>query len=169
MRTLICDSSAWIELEKYDLLAKTVDTDLEIAVPDLLLSQKFVSIGCYNLQEPDDCPFRVCRLDPEGVAMSSRFRSTNPALSVLDSFAVAIAKQEDRCLLTVDKAVQTAARTSGVRHRNVLWLVDRLDCLCALSRSEMVYVFQAMLNEPRSTVSQGEIRSRLVNIKARVS
>ena len=161
MNTLVCDSSALIELAKRDLLAKMFETDFELAVPDLLFCQDFIQFGAYNLKDLSNLGFHVQCLDPKGVALSSHFRLTKPALSVLDSFALAIAKQENWCLLTEDITARTVASSEGVRHRNVLWFVDNLNHTGALSRAQAINVLESMLNDPRSTVSKSEIRSRL--------
>ena len=161
MDILVCDTSALIELAKRDLLAKMFKTDLKFAVSDFLFSRNSIKFTANNLKDLGDFGFRVQRLDPEGVALSLRFRLANPALSVLDSFALAIAKQKNWFLLTEDITALNVARSESVRHRNVLWLVDNLNDLGVLSRAQTINVLQSMLNDPTSTVAKNEVRLRL--------
>ena len=94
MDILVCDTSALIELAKLDLIAKMFKTDLKFAVSDFLFSRNSFKFAQNNLKDLRNFGFRVQQLDPQGVALSLRFRSAKPALSTLDSFAIAIAKQE---------------------------------------------------------------------------
>ena len=52
-------------------------------------------------------------------------QSERPALSLVDSFALALADRQGWHILTEDRIMRTVAESKGIEHRDALWIVDR--------------------------------------------
>ena len=100
MKVLVSDSSILIEFSKRELLDKMFHLELQFAVPDLLFHEELIDLGAYSRQDLLDFGLRVESLDAEGVEAAIAYQSERPALSLVDSFALAVAAQRGWNLLT---------------------------------------------------------------------
>ena len=94
MKVLVSDSSILIEFSKRELLDKMFHLELQFAVPDLLFHEELIDLGAYSRQDLLDFGLRVESLDAEGVEAAIAYQSERPALSLVDSFALAVAANE---------------------------------------------------------------------------
>ena len=93
MKVLVSDSSVLIEPSKHDLLEKMFELDFQFAVPDLLFHEELIDLGRYSRQDLLDFGLQVEALGPEGVECAVSYQSRRTALSLVDSFALALAGQ----------------------------------------------------------------------------
>ncbi len=66
------------------------------------------------------------------------YQDERPALSLVDSFALALASHQGWPLLTEDRAMRSVADSKGIAHLDALWIIDNLldtGILSASSRS----------------------------------
>ena len=91
MKVLVSDTSVLIDLERGSLLETAFRLPYEFAVPDLLYEQE---IEDYNGAELLALGLRVEELNEHAVAAALDFRRRQSALSLPDSFALALAQVE---------------------------------------------------------------------------
>ena len=121
MKVLVSDSSILIEFSKRDLLDKMFQLDFEVAVPDLLFHEELIDLGPYSRRDLLGLGLRAESLDAEGVKAAIGYQSERPALSLFDSFALALASHQGWNLLTKDRTMRSVAQSKGISHRDALW------------------------------------------------
>ena len=92
MKVLVSDGSILIEFAKRDLLDKMFDLEFEFAVPDMLFHEELIDLGSFSRQDLLDYGLRVEPLNAEGVQSANSYQVERPALSLVDSFALALAE-----------------------------------------------------------------------------
>ena len=100
MKVLVSDSSILIEFSKRELLDRMFQLEFEFAVPDLLFHEELIDLGAYSRRDLLGLGLRVASLDPEGLEMAIAYQSERPALSLVDSLALALASHQGWNLLT---------------------------------------------------------------------
>ena len=161
MKVLVSDSSILIEFSKRELLDKMFDLELQFAVPDLLFHEELIDLGSYSRRDLVGFGLRVEALDAEGVELAIAYQSERPALSLVDSFALALADHQGWHLLTEDRIMRTVAESNGIAHLDALWIVDRMQASSILSASQVVAVLEAMRDDPRCPVPKPELAARI--------
>ena len=106
MRILVSDTSVLIDLERGQLLEAAFDLSWEFAVPDLLYKRE---LRAYNGPHLLKLGLRVESLDGDGVRTALVYQTRAPALSLADSFALALAKINKWTLLAGDGEVRKLA------------------------------------------------------------
>ena len=91
MQVLVSDSSILIEFSKREILHKMFELDFEFAVPDLLFHEELIDLGPFGMQDLLGFGLRVESLDATGVELAGAYQSERAALSLVDSFALALA------------------------------------------------------------------------------
>ena len=89
MHILVSDTSVLIDLERGQLLEATFGLTWKFAVPDLLYKRELRS---HNGPQLLRLGLRVESLDGDGVLTALGYQARVPALSLADSFALALAK-----------------------------------------------------------------------------
>ena len=161
MRTLVCDSSVLIELSKHRLLDKLFELGLTFAVPDVLFSGELVYLGTYSRNDLLAFGLRVESLDPNGLEIAIGFRSRRRALSLVDSFVLALASQRGWGILTEDRAMRDVAKSEGIGCYDTLWVIDNMVDAGVLDAGRFGEALQAMLDDPGCPVPNSELARRL--------
>ena len=161
MRVLVSDSSVLIELAKRELLDKMFELEFQFAVPDLLFDEELIDLGAYSRQDLLRFGLRVEALDTEGVTMAISYQSIRRALSLVDSFALALAKQQGWNLLTEDRVMRSFARSEEIPHYDSLWVIDKMSDAGILTPVTVLKVLEAMRDDPRCPVSKRALARRL--------
>ena len=161
MKVLVSDSSILIEFSKRVLLNKMFQLEFQFAVPDLLFHEELIDLGVYSRQDLLRFGLKVESLDGEGVEKAIAYQSERPALSLVDSFALALAAHQGWHLLTEDRAMRSVAESKGIAHLDALWLIDRILDAGILSASQVVAVLEAMRDDPRCPVPKLELAARI--------
>ncbi len=166
MTVLVSDSSVLIEFSKRRVLREMFELDIQFAVPDLLFHEELLDLGQYS--RPDLLTFglMVESLDSEGVRAALVFQSKRPALSLVDSFALALASYRGWSLLTEDRVMRTVAESEGVVHRNALWVIDEMLQTGVLSSAQVISVLRAMRDDPRCPVPKRVLTLRIHQLGA---
>jgi hypothetical protein len=157
MRVLVSDTSVLIDLERGGLLEATFRLDWEFAVPDLLYKRELRDFNGPALQQ---LGLRVEALDGDGVMTAVDYRRRVPALSLADSFALALAKINDWTLLAGDGALRNLAAAEGVDYHGVLWVLDQL-LQSGFAAGTLHRALTAIAGHPRCRLPAREIRERL--------
>ena len=160
MKVLVSDSSILIEFSKRELLDKMFQLEFEFAVPDLLFHEELIDLGAYSRRDLLGLGLRVESLDAEGVEAIA-YQSERPALSLVDSFALALAERQGWHLLTEDRTMRSVAQSKGIAHRDALWAIDSMLGAGILSAPQVVAVLEAMRNDPRCPVPKAELAVRI--------
>ena len=161
MTILVSDSSVLIELSKRVLLDGMFELQFQFAVPDLLFEEELIDLGIYSRQDLLDLGLQVEALDTDGVATAMSYQSRRPALSLVDSFALALASLRGWELLTEDRGMRSFAQSEGIPHHDVLWVIDHMSAAGILDPSQVIVALEAMQDDPRCPVSKHELRIRL--------
>ena len=161
MKVLVSDSSILIEFSKRELLDKMFQLEFEFAVPDLLFHEELIDLGAYSRRDLLGLGLRVGSLDAEGVEVAIAYQSERPALSLVDSFALALAERQGWHLLTEDRTMRSVAQSKGIAHRDALWVIDSMLGAGILSAPQVVAVLEAMRNDPRCPVPKAELAVRI--------
>ena len=161
MKVLISDSSILIEFSKRELLDKMFALEFEFAVPDLLFREELIDLSLYSRQDLTGFGLREESLDAEGVELAIAYQSERPALSLVDSFALALADRQGWHLITDDRTMRSVAESKGIAHMDALWVVDRMLDDGILSTSQVVAVLGAMQNDPRCPVPRADLAVRI--------
>ena len=123
MRVLVSDTSVLIDLERGSLLETAFRLPYEFAVPDLLYERE---IKDYNGAELLALGLRVEELDEHAVTAALEFRRRKSALSLPDSFALALAQAQSWMLLTGDGTLRALADEEDVDCHGTLWMFDQM-------------------------------------------
>ena len=165
MKVLVSDSSILIEFSKRELLDKMFDLKFQFAVPDLLFHEELIDLGRYNRQDLLGLGLRVESLDPEAVEEAIAYQSKRPALSLVDSFALALANRQGWHLLTEDRIMRNVAQSEGIPHRDALWVIKSMFNAGILTTAQVVAALEAMQDEPRCPVPKPELTVRIRRLK----
>ena len=166
MQVLVSDSSILIEFSKRELLDMMFELEFQFAVPDLLFHEELIDLGAYSRQNLLGFGLKVESLDAEGVEMAIVYQSERPALSLVDSFALALAAHQGWHLLTEDRTMRSVAQSKGIVHLDTLWVIDNMLVAGILSASQVVAVLEAMRDDPRSPVHKPDIALRILRLSA---
>ena len=161
MKVLVSDSSVLIEFSKRDLLDRMFELEFRFAVPDLLFHEELIDLGAYSRQDLLGFGLRVESLDSEGVDAAIAYQSKRPALSLVDAFALALAKYQGWQLLTEDRVMRSVARSEGIVHRDSLWIIDSMMTAGILPKAQVVATLKAMRDDPRCPISTRELALRI--------
>ena len=161
MKVLVSDSSILIEFSKRELLDKMFQLDFEFAVPDLLFHEELIDLGANSRQDLLGFGLRVESLDAEGVETAIAYQSERPALSLVDSFALALASHQGWNLLTEDRTMRSVADAKGIAHLDVLWVIDNMLDAGILSASQVLAALEAMREDPRCPVPKPKLAVRI--------
>lgn len=164
MTVLVSDTSVLIDLERGGLLEAIFLLEYEFAVPDVLYRQemkgewgdRLVGLG-----------LRVEEVSQSGVAKAVRYRSERPALSVPDSFGLALAEERRWTLLTGDRDLRELAESESVECHGVLWLLDRMEEAGVPNIRRLLEGLRAISCHPRCRLPRREIAIRLERYESR--
>ena len=161
MKVLVSDSSILIEFAKRELLDKMFALDFEFAVPDLLFHEELIDLRSFSRQDLLDYGLRVEALDAAGVQTANAYQIGRPALSLVDSFALALADLQEWQLLTEDRTMRSVAESKGIVCLDALWVFDSMLDAGILSASQALVAFEAMRDDPRCPVPKPELIARI--------
>ena len=149
MKVLVSDSSVLIEFSERGILDRMFELDFRFAVPDLLFYEELIDLGRYSRQDLLSFGLQVEALDPEGVELAVSYQHRRTDLSLVDSFALALAYRREWDLLTEDRVMGSFANAEGITHHGALWVIDRMSHDGILSDTLVVTVLEAMRDDPR--------------------
>ena len=161
MKVLVSDSSILIEFSKRELLGRMFELQFQFAVPDLLFHEELIDLGPYSRQDLLTFGLSVESLDAEGVEMAIAYQAARPALSLVDSFALALAGQQGWHLLTEDRPMRAVAELEGILHRDAMWVIDNMMDAGILSASRVMAVLEGMRDDPRCPIPKLELSARI--------
>lgn len=162
MRVLVSDTSVLVDLERGSLLEASFRLPFQFAVPDLLYERELKG---FNGDELIRRGLTVEELDDVGVVRALTYREQVPALSLPDSFALALAQSRTWVLLTGDGALRQLADAEAVECHGVLWLLDEIHgaATATATAQELHDGLTAISVHPRCRLPKPEIRRRLTS------
>jgi hypothetical protein len=158
MRVLVSDTSVLVDLERGNLLVRAFSLEGTFAVPDVLFEQELRPYGGEQLLEMG---LRVEKLDGAGVELAQEYRRKQRALTVADSFALALSKKNDWILLSGDGALRSLASDEQVECHGVLWVLDRLESANIAPCRELHEGLKLISEHPKCRLPKKEIQIRL--------
>lgn len=158
MRVLVSDTSVLVDLERGSLLEASFRLPFEFAVPDLLYKNELKDYGGEDLIRLGLC---IEELDGNGVTRALAYRQRAQALSVPDSFALALAQTNGWVLLTGDGLLRQLANDEAVQCHGVLWILDEINGAGAATAKELHDGLTAISQHRRCRLPKAEIKRRL--------
>lgn len=155
---LVSDTSVLIDLERGGLLEAVFTLPHEFAVPDVLYHREMQGDWGERLVR---LGLRVEELAKDAVANALRYGQQRAALSVPDTFALALAKERQWLLLTGDAQLRELAETEAVECHGVLWLVDMMEAAGTPGIGPLHDGLTALAAHPRCRLPRREITVRL--------
>jgi len=159
VKILVSDTSVLIDLDRGILVEATFRLPFEFTIPDLLYERELREHGGPEFVRMG---LRVEELDGEGVARALGYLRKRRALSLPDSFALALAKINAWTLLSGDRELRELAEEEEVRCHGVLWLLDQMLEHSAVDRDELRAALGRIAAHPRCRLPKPEIRKRLL-------
>ena len=98
--------------------------------------------------------------------MAIAYQSKRPALSLVDSFALALANRQGWHLLTENRIMRTVAQSEGIPHRDALWVIESMFNAGILSTAQVVAALEAMRHDPRCPVPKADLAVRIRRLSA---
>ena len=161
MQVLVSDSSVLIELSKRELLDRIFELQVQFTVPDLLFEEELIDLGRYSRQDLIGFGLRVESLDPDRVTTAIAYQTHRPALSLVDCFALSLARQHGYTLLTEDRRMVNCALEEGIPRYGVLWIIDWMHGADVLTSGQVIAALDAMHADPRCPVPNQELARHL--------
>lgn len=163
MNVLLPDTSVLIDLERGAILETIFRLPFNYAVPSLLYRMELKDYGG-NAQM--DLGLRLEELDVKEVMLAQTYSLRLRALSVPDSFALALALAKSRSwiLLSGDRKLVRLAKEEEVAVHGVLWLFDQMYDEGVVDGTELFYSLRslrAITAHPRCRLPKAEIEKRL--------
>lgn len=158
---VISDSSVLIDLERGSLLSAAFALDVRFCVPDLLYQRELLP---YDGERLRALGLNVLALDDEGVREAARYRASDPALSLADAFALALAVRHGAFLLTGDARLRRLAVAERTTCHGLLWLIDRILLAGIAPARELHDSLLAISRHPQCRLPQAEVNRRLVHL-----
>ncbi len=158
MWVLVSDTSVLVDLERGSLLEASFRLPFQLAVPDLLYERELKGYGGDELIR---LGLIIEELDGDGITGALAYRRQVPALSVPDSFALALAQTREWVLLTGDGALRQLATDEGVECHGVLWVLDQIHRAAVATAQELHNGLTAISGHSRCRLPRPEIRRRL--------
>jgi hypothetical protein len=158
MQVLVSDTSVLVDLERGNLLELAFRLSCAFAVPDLLYHRE---LRDQNGPALIAMGLQVEELGSEGVELAQTYRRRKPALSLPDTFALALAKTRQFTLLTGDRALRDLAGDERVECHGVLWVLDLMNDEAAVSLKRLYIGLQGIAAHPRCRLPRHEINVRL--------
>ena len=123
-------------------------------------------LGAYGRQDLLGFGLRVESLDSEGVGMAIAYQSKRPVLSLVDSFALALANHHGWYLLTEDRIMrQRRPIRRNLTSLDALWVIDNMLTAGILSGGQVVAALEGMRDDPRCPVPNRELALRLRRLR----
>jgi hypothetical protein len=135
------------------------------SVPDLLYERE---LKHYNGSRLVELGLRIEELDADGVARAQHFIRSSPALTIADSFALALAQARAWTLLTGDGPLRALAATEGVDCHGALWLLDQMEQETVVSIQQLYDGLRRISSHVRCRLPAAEVRARLARYSANV-
>ena len=162
---LVSDSSVLLELSRHQVLDSMFSLDFQFAVPDLLFHEGPGDFGIYSRQDLVDFGLRVEALDSDGVELAVSYQRRRSALSLSDSFVLALAYSRGWEILTEDRVIRSFARDEGIECHGVLWLIDQMSHARILSEARLMTVLCSMRDDPRCPVPNHELAAYIQKLR----
>ena len=111
----------------------------------------------------------IKKLDDSCVALAVKYQRQKPALSVSDSFALALAQTRNWILLSGDKTLRQLAESNAVECHGVLWLLDKILDKNTATRRELHDGLVKISEHPRCRLPNSEVQKRLYFYQTRLN
>jgi len=153
MRIIISDTCCFIDLGKGRLVRAVLKLPYVFVMPDVLFNDELLNFGSVTKDDLCALGLQVVELDAHGTQRAMEHFVRYRALTVHDSFALALAERTEDCiLLTGDSALRKIAAGMGIEVHGVLWVLDKLvqtslstasqlyEALCIFEQDELVFL-----------------------------
>lgn len=158
---LVSDTSILIDLERGGIIEAAFRLSVHLAVPDFLYHKELAdNIGPQLLERG----LLVEELDGEGTGRAQQYHVDHPALSLSDSFALALARAREWILITGDRPLTELAATERVECHGLLWLIDLMLKENVASAVVLLDALQTVAAHPRCRLPGRQVKELLARL-----
>ncbi len=145
MAFIVSDANIFIDMLEGEILNELFLLPYQLIVPDILYYEEL------KLLHSDLLSLGLClgELHSETMMEAEHIMAKYPQPSRNDCFALLLAKQEDCCLITGDKALRKAAESEQIQVFGTLWIVEQLVSSRNLTKEQAVSAYHLMRNQKR--------------------
>ena len=158
---VISDSSVLIDLERGSLLRAAFALDVRFCVPDLLYRRELLP---YDGERLRALGLDVPELNDDGVREATRYRESDPAISLADAFALALAVRHAAFLLTGDARLRRLAVAERATCHGLLWLIDRIFLAGTAPAQQLHDALLTISRHPQCRLPRAEVNKRLSHL-----
>lgn len=160
-RVVLHDASILIDIHKVGLLEKLSHLPYELWVNDVVWHNELLSIPD-EVKKRAEPHFRVCSLSGEQVDFSSGLVAARPALSLVDCYALSLAKDHPGCiLLCSDRLMRSTAQELNIDVHGVFWLFDQFASHGICDRAELCGALQRLEADPTTRLPRALLREQI--------
>jgi hypothetical protein len=158
VEVLVSDTSVLIDLERCALQERVFALDAQIVVPDLLYERE---LRPYNGEQLRRLGLRVEALTSEELQIAQELRNRVRAITVMDSMALALARERNWILLAGDGAMRALAAEQRVLCHGLLWLLDQMEEAAVATIQQLDAGLRQLAGHRRCRLPRREIDDRL--------
>lgn len=162
MDVLVSDTSVVIDLERGQIIEHVFALPCRFVVPDALYEREIKDYGGDRLIAKG---LQVRTLSGEQVSEAQRLRRLERKMSIVDSYALSLAKREAAILLAGDAAMRRLAETEGVRCHGVLWVFDQMSDRRVVPLPLLHDALSRIATHPRCRLPRDAINARLARFR----
>lgn len=162
MDVLVSDTSVVIDLERGQIIEHIFALPYRFVVPDALYEREIKDYGGDRLIAKG---LQVRILTGEQVSEAQRLRRLERKISIVDSYALSLAKTEAAILLAGDAAMRQLAESEGVRCHGVLWVFDQMNDQRVVPLPLLHDALSRIAAHPRCRLPRDAIDARLARFR----
>lgn len=163
MIVLVSDTSVLIDLERATLVEAALSLPYKFAVPDLLYENELREFGGPALLE---LGLRVESLVEAEVVSAAAARRRCNKLSVVDTFALALAQGRGWMLLAGDALLRAEAIVQKVECHGCLWVIDEIERAANVDPLHLAHCLTRLVEHPRCRLPRKEVDRRVNRLRA---
>ena len=163
MIVLISDTSVLIDLERAELMEPALALPHKFAVPDALYESELRNYGGAALIA---LGLQVEALEEDKVAIAAQLRRECLKLSVIDTFALALAQGRGWMLLAGDALLRAEANRRRVECHGSLWIFDEVETSKIVEAARLADCLDRLAAHPRCRLPRREVELRLTRYRS---
>ena len=162
---IVNDASCLIDLRKGGLLRLLIQLPHQVVIPLPVQESELIKFTAQEMKMLKSGA-AIYDLPPEQIKEAYKFKSSYPRLSFNDCACLVTTRYHDGAiLLTGDKQLRDAAKSSDCCVHGVLWVIDEIERLELCNNAILIKALESWLNDPTVRLPPDEINRRIRRMK----
>ena len=162
--SFVIDASVAIEFANSNLLEEVCALPFTFIISRQQFESELIDLEPYTKNDLLDYGVRVEDLSDAGVETARKYRRLCPALSTMDTFALALASTKGCVLLTGDRRMRETAENDEIKVNGALWVIDSMIEHQVVCISKMMDALNNMMNDNRCWIPRPELDIRFKHL-----